>query len=57
MRIFSIFKFNKIAKAEGKSFFDLKSKEKKKILLNAARKANEDQFAVVKRYTPIYIKS
>ncbi len=49
--------FNKIfgeKKAKGKSFFDLSSREKKKIVREAARESNKLQLELVKKYTKGY---
>jgi TRAP-type C4-dicarboxylate transport system substrate-binding protein len=40
--------------AKGKSFFDYSSKEKKKIVKEAARESNREQLELVKRYCKNY---
>lgn len=48
MSIIKIFK--KERKAEGKSYFDLSSKEKKEIIKKAAQDANKMQDDLLKKY-------
>jgi hypothetical protein len=60
MKIFNFFTKNKAKNQEG-SFADFflhaSDKEKKKVFLNAARQANEDQRSLVKRIKEIQHKA
>lgn len=55
MSIFKIFNKSK-TKVGAKGFFDFSASEKKKILTKAARKANQDQYALMKKYATMYSK-
>ena len=48
MNVLKLFKKEK--KAEGKSYFDLSSKEKKEIIKKAAEDANKMQSDLIKKY-------
>ena len=46
--------FKKKKKLSNKSFFDYSSKEQKKIIIKAAKEANEMQRELVRKYAKIY---
>ncbi|MBI2327883.1 hypothetical protein HYU92_06210 [Candidatus Curtissbacteria bacterium] len=49
--------FKKRKKIPNKSFFDYSSKEQKKIIVKAAKEANEMQRELVRKYAKIYAEN